>query len=105
VIANQSSDLAKCSFCGKAQTDVQKLVAGPGVYICNECIRLSLDIVNAEGVFVRPSSALGVSVQVDDRLALSRFAELHQLQQELSDLAVRVKEALDRLDSQPHATT
>jgi len=34
----ESSDLVKCSFCGKTQKQVGKLIAGPGVYICNECI-------------------------------------------------------------------
>jgi ATP-dependent Clp protease ATP-binding subunit ClpX len=34
-----------CSFCHKAQRDVEKIIAGPNVYICNECIRLCLDII------------------------------------------------------------
>ncbi len=37
-----------CSFCGKNQHDVRKLIAGPAVYICNECVRLSADILNDE---------------------------------------------------------
>jgi len=39
--------IASCSFCGKPDTAVQRLVAGPGVYICNECIELSATIVDA----------------------------------------------------------
>ena len=38
----ESGDLLKCSFCGKSQKQVKKLIAGPGVYICDECIDLSL---------------------------------------------------------------
>ena len=34
----ESGDLFKCSFCGKSQKQVKKLIAGPGVYICDECI-------------------------------------------------------------------
>lgn len=34
-----------CSFCGKSQNEVKKLIAGPTVYICNECVMLCLDIV------------------------------------------------------------
>ena len=34
-----------CSFCGKSQDQVDKIIAGPGVYICNECINLSKDII------------------------------------------------------------
>jgi len=40
----------KCSFCGKSRHEVQKLVAGPGVYICNECIVLCEQIIEGEGV-------------------------------------------------------
>jgi hypothetical protein len=39
--------IASCSFCGKSNTDVTTLVAGPGVFICNECVDLSLTIVVA----------------------------------------------------------
>jgi ATP-dependent Clp protease ATP-binding subunit ClpX len=38
----------KCSFCGKEREQVQKLIAGPEVYICNECIDLSSDLINNE---------------------------------------------------------
>ena len=38
----------KCSFCGKSQDDVRRLVAGPGVYICDECIELCHDILDEE---------------------------------------------------------
>ncbi len=38
----------RCSFCGKAQDEVKKLIAGPHVYICNECIRLCQDILKDE---------------------------------------------------------
>ena len=38
----------KCSFCGKSQNDVRKLIAGPTVYICDECIELCNDIIAEE---------------------------------------------------------
>ncbi len=37
-----------CSFCGKGQREVRKLIAGPTVYICDECIRLCNDIIAEE---------------------------------------------------------
>ena len=37
----------KCSFCGKSQEQVRKLIAGPGVYICDECIDLCNEILDA----------------------------------------------------------
>ena len=44
----KSGDLLSCSFCGKAQNQVIKLIAGPGVYICDECIDLCNDIMRNE---------------------------------------------------------
>ncbi len=45
---DQGGDLVKCSFCGKSQKQVKKLIAGPGVYICDECIDLCNDIIEEE---------------------------------------------------------
>lgn len=39
-------ELLTCSFCGKSQNDVRKLIAGPGVYVCNECIDICNEIIN-----------------------------------------------------------
>ena len=41
----ESSDLLKCSFCGKSQKQVKQLIAGPGVYICDECVELCNEII------------------------------------------------------------
>ena len=41
----ESSELLKCSFCGKSQKQVQQLIAGPGVYICDECVELCNEII------------------------------------------------------------
>ena len=44
----ESGDLLKCSFCAKSQKQVKKLIAGPGVYICDECIDLCNEIIEEE---------------------------------------------------------
>ena len=44
----ETSELLKCSFCGKSQKQVKKLIAGPGVYICDECIDLCNEIIDEE---------------------------------------------------------
>ena len=54
----ESSELLKCSFCGKSQKQVKKLIAGPGVYICDECIELCTEIIAEE-----LSTATAVSLQ------------------------------------------
>jgi len=45
---NDDKSLPKCNFCGKTQEQVKKLIAGPGVYICNECIELCNEIIEEE---------------------------------------------------------
>ena len=52
------AELLKCSFCGKSQKQVRKLIGGSGVYICNECIELCNEIIEEE---------LGPTPEVDDR--------------------------------------
>ena len=46
--SKESTDKLSCSFCGKGQDDVKKLIAGPSVYICNECVDLCNDIIEEE---------------------------------------------------------
>ena len=43
-----TGEILKCSFCGKSQKQVKKLIAGPGVYICDECIDLCNEIIEEE---------------------------------------------------------
>ena len=54
----EANDLLKCSFCGKTQKQVKKLIAGPGVYICDECIELCNEIIVEE---LSEASTLGLS--------------------------------------------
>ena len=54
----EANDLLKCSFCGKTQKQVKKLIAGPGVYICDECIDLCNEIIVEE---LSEAASLGLS--------------------------------------------
>jgi ATP-dependent Clp protease ATP-binding subunit ClpX len=54
----EANDLLKCSFCGKTQKQVKKLIAGPGVYICDECIELCNEIIVEE---LSEANSLGLS--------------------------------------------
>ncbi|MBC8387649.1 MAG: ATP-dependent Clp protease ATP-binding subunit ClpX [Actinobacteria bacterium] len=46
--SGKKSDFLKCSFCGKSQNQVKKLIAGPGVYVCDECVDLCNEIIDEE---------------------------------------------------------
>ncbi len=45
---NDSKSTLYCSFCGKSQHEVRKLIAGPTVFICDECVELCMDIIREE---------------------------------------------------------
>ena len=45
---NDNNNEIRCSFCGKPQSLVQKIIAGPGVYICDECISVCQSILEEE---------------------------------------------------------
>lgn len=55
----RSEEILRCSFCGKSQNEVKKLIAGPSVYVCNECIDICNEIINddekAEAATIRTS--------------------------------------------------
>jgi len=69
---NKDNDKLVCTFCGKGQEDVRKLIAGPSVYICDECVDLCIDIIeeevkadDAEVLDILPSP-LEIFKQLDD---------------------------------------
>ncbi len=66
----EGSELLKCSFCGHSQKQVRKLIAGPGVYICDECVVLCTEILDDElaGESIDPSSELPKPAEVFDFL-------------------------------------
>ena len=49
--------LYRCSFCGKAQTEVKTLIAGPGVFICDECVQLCQTIIDKQAGAQTPQEA------------------------------------------------
>ena len=66
------SNKLNCSFCGKSQDEVKKLIAGPNVYICNECVDLCNDIIeeeiknDEESPYDKALSPLEIFNQLDD---------------------------------------
>jgi ATP-dependent Clp protease ATP-binding subunit ClpX len=54
----ESAELLKCSFCGKSQKQVQQLIAGPGVYICDECVELCNEIIDERQSESKPQTAV-----------------------------------------------
>ena len=57
---SDSKNTLYCSFCGKSQHEVRKLVAGPTVFVCDECVELCVDIIGEENKSSRAKSREGI---------------------------------------------
>ena len=93
----ETSDLLKCSFCGKTQKQVKKLIAGPGVYICDECIELCNEIIVEE---LAEASTLGLT-ELPKPLAIFEFLDQYVIGQDRAkkSLAVAVYNHYKRVQS------
>lgn len=65
----QSSDgvILRCSFCNLSQRDVQKLIAGPSCYICNECIKICQGIIAEDAILQEPAERRPAEATSDDK--------------------------------------
>src|SRR5213082_732526 len=93
-----SGDVLRCSFCNKSQRDVKKLIAGPTVYICDECVDICLDII-AEDRKDEPGTMEG-SGQLPKPKEIKEFLDLYVIGQERAKkkLAVAVYNHYKRID-------
>ena len=84
----------KCSFCGKSQEQVRKLIAGPGVYICDECVELCNEILDEELLEAPPAAASSRSAENSkrrsqgDRLSLGQLPKPTEIKKYLDDYVI-----------------
>lgn len=85
----------KCSFCGKSQEQVRKLIAGPGVYICDECVELCNEILDDELIepasrsdAVSPTEEEKRQGQTPGQLSLSQIPKPKQIKSHLDDYVI-----------------
>ena len=84
----------KCSFCGKSQEQVRKLIAGPGVYICDECVELCNEILDEELLEAPPSGASSRDSESSkrrsqgDRLSLGQLPKPTEIKKYLDDYVI-----------------
>jgi len=67
------SDVLRCSFCNKDQNDVRKLIAGPTVFICDECVEVCNDIIADDNKFDKSASRPGLPTPVEIKKFLDEF--------------------------------
>jgi len=101
---SKSKDALKCNFCGKSQKQVIKLIAGPGVYICDECIDLCVEIVEEEKI-EQTSESLTVE-KVPKPEEIYKFLEDYVVGQDLAkkSLSVAVYNHYKRIDNPKNDT-
>src|SRR5512134_2327630 len=99
-----SGDVLRCSFCNKSQRDVKKLIAGPTVYICDECVDICLDII-AEDRKDEPGALEGAG-HLPKPKEIKDFLDLYVIGQERAKkkLAVAVYNHYKRIDYQSRNT-
>ncbi len=73
VNGSESKDTLYCSFCGKSQHEVRKLIAGPTVFICAECVELCMDIIGEENKFSLTKSRDGIPTPKEIRKNLDDY--------------------------------
>jgi ATP-dependent Clp protease ATP-binding subunit ClpX len=97
-----SSDLLRCSFCNKTQREVRKLIAGPNVYICDECVDICLDIIAED----RAREAREARRALPKPEEIKHFLDSYVIDQETAKrkLAVAVYNHYRRIDYISHAT-
>ncbi|ASD22333.1 MULTISPECIES: ATP-dependent Clp protease ATP-binding subunit ClpX [Cryobacterium] len=85
----ESADLLKCSFCGKSQKQVQQLIAGPGVYICDECVELCNEIIE-ERLAEAGAEEVGSEFELPKPREIFGFLEEYVIGQEAAKRALAV---------------
>jgi len=91
---DERDDVLRCSFCSKSQNDVKKLIAGPTVYICDECVDVCNEII-ADDVVASP-----IGEKLPKPLEIKEFLDLYVIGQEITKkkLAVAVYNHYKRLE-------
>jgi ATP-dependent Clp protease ATP-binding subunit ClpX len=91
----------KCSFCGKSQNDVRKLIAGPTVYICDECIELCNDIIAEEWEEEKSREIRSLPKPAEIKAALDQYVIGQERAKKI--LAVAVHNHYKRIEAGGHA--
>ena len=70
---SENKNTLYCSFCGKSQHEVKKLIAGPTVFICDECVELCMDIIREENKSVINNKLEGIPSPLDINKVLNDY--------------------------------
>ena len=74
-MSTNNKNILYCSFCGKSQHEVRKLIAGPTVFICDECVELCMDIIKEEnkGSLIKHQDGVPSPKEISEALERDKF--------------------------------
>jgi ATP-dependent Clp protease ATP-binding subunit ClpX len=95
-MVRRPEEVLQCSFCGKSQNEVKKLIAGPGVYVCNECIDICNEIINDDDQAAAP----GINAPLPKPAEIKAFLDEYVIGQDETKkrLAVAVYQHYKRIE-------
>jgi ATP-dependent Clp protease ATP-binding subunit ClpX len=74
-------EILRCSFCGKGQNEVKKLIAGPGVYICDQCVKICVEILEEDNIYPGTKST-------SKELTWDRVPKPHEIYEKLNEYVI-----------------
>ena len=89
-MARQPTNVTMCSFCGKTHNEVRKLIAGPGVFICDNCINVCKNVVDKELGPATPTKKSGHRLNVPKPAEIKRQLDLHVIGQDHAKKSIAV---------------
>lgn len=87
-MGRRNGQVPVCSFCGRSGDEVEKLVAGPGVYICNECIEVCKDIIAEEMKEIKRKKPSGIKLPTP--LEIKKYMDQYVIEQDEAKIALAV---------------
>ena len=88
-MARKEDQAIRCSFCGKRETQVERLIAGPGVYICSECVQACSDLLSDE-IRMDQRGKLRTPEQLPTPMEIKKFMDGYIIGQEEAKIALSV---------------
>lgn len=87
---NEEGKGVRCSFCGKTQEQVRRLIAGPGVYICNECVDLCQSVLSDDEVITRPRVSEDIDITIPKPTEIKAILDEYVIGQEEAKIVLSV---------------
>ena len=83
--------VARCSFCGKSESMVHKLIEGPGVFICDECVALCNDLISESSMYTNRTSSADVNMVIPKPMEIKQKLDEYVIGQDEAKKALPLR--------------